>query len=115
MNDGSDGRTPSGWMRALGMIGAVFMIGYGTRGLVRNDLHVSLSKSSDPGVHLHGALAWLCFAGMVTMAIGLWRLLAPEFGNGEFDFDARRRKFGPIFVIGLGLYVAAQAIAGLRS
>ena len=112
----SDHRVPSVWMRFLGVIGSVFMVGYGTLGVWRNDLHVSLSKSSNSGVHLHGFLAWLCFAGMVMMSIGLVRFLAPESGGGaEFDFDARRRRHGPLFFTGLALFVAAQAIADWRS
>jgi hypothetical protein len=77
-----------------------------------NDLKVSVSKSG-PGVHLHGPLAWLCFVGMVMMSIGSIRFLAP--GDGKFDFSARRRRFGPLVAVGLVLYLAAQAIAGLRS
>jgi hypothetical protein len=108
-----DDRIPSLWMRVLGIIGAVFMVGYGIRGLWHNDLHVSLSKSSSPGVHLHGFLAWLCFAGMLIMSIGLARFLAPEPGR-PFDFDVRRRQHGPTFFVGLALFVAAQAIADSR-
>jgi hypothetical protein len=102
-------------MRALGIIGAVFMAGYGTFGVWRNDLHVSLSKSGNASVHLHGPLAWLCYAGMLMMSIGLTRFLAPESGEIEFDFDARRRRHGPLFFVGLALFVAAQAIADWRS
>jgi len=115
MTDDSDGRTPSAWMRALGIIGAVFMVVYGGIGVLRNDLHVSLSKSASAGVHLHGALAWLCFAGIILMSIGMVRFLAPDLGDDEFDFAARRRKFGPIFAVGLALYVLSQFIADLRS
>jgi hypothetical protein len=115
MTDESDDRVPSAWLRVLGIIGAGFLVVYGAIGVLRNDLHVSLSKSSSPGVHLHGPLAWLCFAGMVTMSIGLIGFLAPEFGDGEFDFAARRRRFAPALVVGLVFYVAAQVIAGLRS
>ena len=106
-----DDRVPSLWMRVVGIIGAVFIVGYGILGLWRNDLHVSLSKSSNPGVHLHGFLAWLCFAGMLMMSIGLARFLAVKC---DFDFDARRRQHGPIFFVGLALFVAAQAIADWR-
>ena len=112
---GSDIRTPSPWMRVLGIVGAAFMLGYGMLGVWRNDLHVALSKSSGSGVHLHGLLAWLCFAGMLMMSIGLVRFLAPESGEVEFDFDARRRRFGPIFFLGLALFVASQGIADWRS
>jgi len=35
---------------------------------------------------------------------GLVRFLAPEFGDGEFDFSARRRRSGPILAAGLALY-----------
>lgn len=49
------------------------------------------------------------------MSIGMVRFLAPEFGDGEFNFAARRRRFGPTVVVGLALYVASQVIAGLRS
>jgi hypothetical protein len=115
MTDESDGKAPSAWMRVLGSIGAACMVGYGTIGVLRDDLHVSLSKSSSAGVHLHGPLAWLCFAGLMMMSIGIVRFLAPEFGDGEFDFAARRRRFGPIFAVGLAFYVASQVIAGLRS
>jgi len=91
------------------------MVVYATIGVLRDDLHVSLSKSSSAGVHLHGPLAWLCFCGLVMTSIGMVRFLAPEFGDGEFDFSARRRRFGPTVVVGLVLYVASQVIAGLRS
>jgi hypothetical protein len=115
MTTESDHEAPSAWMRILGIIAAAGTIVYGTTGVLRDDLHVSLSKSSNAGVHLHGPLAWLCFAGMMMMSIGIVRFLAPEFGDGEFDFDARRRRFGPIFAIGAAFYVASQVIAGLRS
>lgn len=115
MTDRSDGKAPSVWMRVLGIFGAAFMVVYGTIGVLRDDLHVSLSKSSSAGVHLHGPLAWLCFAGLMMMSIGMVRFLAPEFGDREFDFAARRRRFGPTVVVGLALYVASQVIAGLRS
>jgi hypothetical protein len=49
------------------------------------------------------------------MSIGIVRFLGPTPGNGNFEFDERRRRFGPIVAIGLALYVASQAIAGLRS
>jgi hypothetical protein len=113
MTDESDYKAPSAWMRALGILGAAFLGVYGIVGVLRGDLHVSLSKSSSAGVHLHGPLAWACFAGMMLMSIGIVRLLAP--GYGEFDFAARRRRFGPTFVVGAALYVASQLIAGLRS
>jgi hypothetical protein len=115
MTDRSDGKTPSVWMRVLGIFGAAFMVVFGTVGVLRDDLYVSLSKSSSTGVHLHGPLAWLCFAGLTMMSIGMVRFLAPEFGDGEFEFAARRRRFGPAVVVGLALYVASQVIAGLRS
>jgi hypothetical protein len=110
----SDGRVPSAWMRALGIVGAAYIVGYGTIGVLRNDLNVSLSKSS-AGVHLHGSLAWLCFAGMIMMSSGLARFLAPDLAGGQFDFAARRRRFGPTFALGLAFYIASQVIAGLRS
>ena len=112
---GADHRVPSMWMRVFGIIGAGFMVLYGALGVLRNDLHVSLSKSSSSGVHLHGFLAWLCFAGMMMMSIGLVRLLAPDAGASEFDFDARRHRFGPLFLSGLVLFGVAQLIADLRS
>ncbi len=115
VTDESDAKAPSAWMRILGIIGAVFVAAYGTIGMLRGDLHVSLSKSSSVGVHLHGPLAWICFAGMMMMSIGIAGILAPEFGDGEFDFAARRRRFGPTCAIGLACYVGSQIIAGLRS
>jgi len=115
MTGESDGKAPSAWIRVLGIIGAAFLVVYGTIGVLRNDLHVSLSKSSSAGVHLHGPLAWLCFAGLMMMSIGMVGLLAPEFGDGELNFAARRRRFGPILAVGLAFYVASQVIAGLRS
>ena len=115
MADGADDRVPSSSKRVLGILGAVLMLGYGTVGVWRNDLHVSLSKSSSAGVDLHGPLAWLCFAGMLMMSVGLARFVAPQSGEREFDFDARRRRHGPMFFVGLGLFVAAQAIADWRS
>lgn len=114
MTDEPDGRTPSAWMRVLGIIAAGYLVVYGLIGVSRDDLKVSLSKSGSAGVHLHGALAWLCFAGLSTMSIGLVRFLAPESGDGKFDFAARRRRFGPIFAVGLAFYVASQLIAGPR-
>jgi hypothetical protein len=113
--DESDGRVPSALMRVLGIFGGAFTAVYGTIGVLRNDLNVSLSKSSSAGVHLHGPLAWLCFAGMMMMSIGIVRFLAPEFGDGKFDFAARRRRFGPMFAVGLAFYVTSQVIAGLQS
>jgi hypothetical protein len=110
----SDGKAPSVWMRVLGVIGAVFLAGYGTRGVLRNDLDVSLSKTGSAGVHLHGPLAWTCFAGMLLMSGGMVGLLGPEFGNGDFDFGARRRRFAPIFLVGASFYAASQVIAGWR-
>jgi hypothetical protein len=98
-------------MRWVGIIAAAFIAIYGAIGVLRNDLKVSLSKSG-PGVHLHGFLAWLCFTGMMMMSIGLIRFLSPPYDNGEFDFDERRRRFGPLVFIGLGLYVASQSFAG---
>ena len=112
---GLDDRVPSVWMRVLGILAAVFMVGYGIVGVWHNDLHVSLSKSSSPGVHLHGLLAWLCFAGMLMMSVALARFLAPESGSPEFDFDARRRQHGPMFFVGLAVFVVAQGIAEWRS
>jgi hypothetical protein len=113
MTDDSDHKTPSAWMRVLGILGAAFLVLYGIVGVLRNDLHVSLSKSTSVGVRLHGPLAWACFAGMLLMSIGIIRFLAP--GDGEFDFAARRRRFGPMILVGGALYVASQVIAGLRS
>ena len=49
-----------------------------------------------------GGLAWLCFIGMMMMAVGMVRFLGPPFGDGNFDFDERRRRYGPMFVIGVG-------------
>jgi hypothetical protein len=109
-----DWRVPSVGMRWFGIIAAAFTAIYGAIGVLRNDLNVSLSKSG-LGVHLHGFLAWLCFVGMMMMSVGVVRFLSPPFDNGIFDFAERRRRFGPIFFIGLGLYFASQAIAGGRS
>lgn len=114
MTKQSDWRTPSPWMRFFGILGAGFITVYGFVGVLHDDLEVSLSKSGR-GVHLHGLLAWLCFTGMMMMSIGLVRFLGPLPGNGEFDFDERRHRFGPMFVIGLALYAASQAFVGLRS
>jgi Na+-driven multidrug efflux pump len=115
LTDGTDGKAPSVWIRAVGIIGAVYLVVYGAIGLWRDDLVVSLSKSSGNGVHLHGPLAWLCFAGFVMLSIGIAGLVAPEFGDGEYDIAARRRRFGPILLVGLGFYVGTTVIAGLRS
>lgn len=115
MSDDSDGKAPSGWIRVIGIVGAAFVVLYGAKGVLHDDLHVSLSKSSSAGVHLHGALAWLCVAGLVMISIGVVGFLAPEFGDGEFNFAARRRRFGPIFALGAVFYVASQVIADLRS
>jgi hypothetical protein len=110
----SDWRVPTVGMRLVGIIAAIFLAIYGAIGVLRNNLAVSLSKTGR-GVHLHGFLAWLCFVGMMMMAVGLVRFLSPPFDNGMFNFDERRRRFGPIFFIGLGLYVASQVIGGGRS
>jgi hypothetical protein len=115
MTDESDGKAPSMWIRVVGTIGAAYFVVYCATGLWRDDLLVSLSKSSSHGVHLHGPLAWLCFAGALMFSIGLVGFLAPAFGGGEFDASARRRRFGPILTVGLACYVAAQLIAGWRS
>jgi hypothetical protein len=112
MMDEYDDRVPSPLLRFLGIMAAAFLFLYGAVGVLHNDLKVTHSKSG-PGVHLHGPLAWVCFAGMVMMSIGFVRFLAP--GDGKFDFSARRRRFGPLVLVGLVLYLAAQAIAGLRS
>ena len=113
--DGSDGRAPPAWMRVVGIIGAAYVVVYCAIGVWRDDLYVSLSKSSSNGPHLHGPLARLCFAGSVMMSIGIVGFLAPEFGGGAFDAAARRRRFGPIFAVGLAFYVGSPVIAGLRS
>lgn len=110
----SDWRVPSVWMRMFGIIAAAFVAIYGAIGALRNDLNVSLSKSG-LGVHLHGLLAWLCFVGMLMMSVGIVRFLGPPFDSGAFDFDERRRRFAPLLLIGLVLYIASQAIAGGRS
>jgi hypothetical protein len=102
-------------MRVFGIVGAVIMVGYGALGVWRNDLYVSLSEHGNAGVHLHGPLAWLCFVGMLMMSIGLTRFVAPESGEAGFDFEARRRRHGPLFFVGLALFVATQAIADWRS
>jgi hypothetical protein len=114
MSDETDGIAPSPWMRFLGTIAAASVVVYGAVGVLRNDLNVSLSKSG-AGVHLHGPLAWLCFAGLTMMAVGVARFVAPKFGDGELDFVARRRRFGPIFAVGLALYVGSQVFAGVGS
>lgn len=101
-------------MRCLGIIGAAFIAGYGITGVLRDDLAVSVSKSG-AGVHLHGPLAWLCCVGMLMMSSGLIRFLAPKRNEAGFDFDARRRRFGPPVVLGLALYLLSQLIAHLRT
>jgi hypothetical protein len=109
----SDSESPSVWIRVLGIIGAVYIVMYCAIGLQRDDLFVTLSKSGGDGVHLHGRLAWLCFAGAMLFSIGLVCLLAPELGDGAFDIGARRRRFGPIMVLGLVCFVAAKFIADM--
>jgi len=52
---------------------------------------------------------------MMMMSIGLIRFLGPASSDGKFDFDGRRRRFGPMVAVGLALYAASQAIADLRS
>jgi hypothetical protein len=49
------------------------------------------------------------------MAVGVARFVAPKLGDGELDFVARRRRFGPIFAVGLALYVGSQVFAGVGS
>jgi hypothetical protein len=112
--DESDPRVPKAWLRAIGIIGAAYLAVYAVLGVARDDLQVSLSKSG-AGVHLHGGLAWMGFLGMMMMSIGMALFLAPRPGEGAFDFDSRRRRFGPIFAVGLVLYIAAQGFANLRS
>ena len=112
---GGSGDAPPVWIRIVGMMGAVYIVVYCAIGLWRNDLVVSLSKSAGNDVHLHGSLAWLCFAGSVMFAVGLAGFLAPQSGGGGFDVAARRRRFGPILLAGLALYVASQIIARWRS
>ena len=113
MTDEYDWRVPSVSMRILGIIAAAVLLVYGIVGVLRDDLAVSMAKSS-PRVHLHGALAWACFAGMTLMSVGIVRFLA-YFGEGRFDFDARRRRFGPLFAAGLVLYAVSQWLGDLRS
>jgi hypothetical protein len=48
-------------------------------------------------------------------SIGLVGLVAPALGDGEYDIAARRRRFGPILLVGLAFYVGSTVIAGLRS
>ena len=116
MTDDSDGETPPMWIRVVGIVGAAWLAGYCATGVWHDDLLVSLSKSSRAaGVHLHGFLAWLCFAGAVLFSIGLVGFLAPQFDGGEYDRAARRRRFGPIMLVGLVCYVVPQLIVGLRS
>ena len=106
---------PSKWLRVVGIIGTAYLVVYSAIGLWHNDLFVSLGKSGGDGVHLHGLLAWLCFAGVVMFSVGLVGLVAPELGAGEYDIAARRRRFGPILLAGLLFYAASQVIAGWRS
>ena len=110
-----DGNSPSMWIRAVGVIGAGYILVYSAVGLWRNDLFVSLSKSSSDGVHLHRPLAWLWFAGALLFSTGLFGLVAPELGDGGYDMAARRRRFGPILLAGLALFIAAQVMARARS
>lgn len=113
MNDESDWRVPSVWMRVLGIIAAAFVVVYGIAGVWRNDLSVALAKSG-PGIHLHGGLAWACLAGMTMMSAGSVCFLAC-FGEDKFDFDARSRRFGPLFVVGLVIYAGSQWMGDPRS
>ncbi|HEY6455317.1 MAG TPA: hypothetical protein VIY90_08570 [Steroidobacteraceae bacterium] len=102
-------------IRVVAMIAAPCFVVYCAIGVWRGDLFVSLSKSGGNSVHLHGPLAWLCFAGSAVFCIGLMGLVAPEFGDGEYNIAARRRRFGPIMLIGLAFFVAPQVFVGLRS
>lgn len=106
----SDWRVPSPLLRGVGIMAAAFIAIDGFIGVMRNDLEVSVAKSG-VGVHLHGRLAWLCFIGMMMFAVGMVRFLGPPFGDGNFNFDQRRGRFGPIVLIGLGLYGASYGIA----
>jgi hypothetical protein len=110
-----DRNSPSGWIRGLGYVCAAFISGYGAIGVLHNDLHVSIGKSDHVGVHLHGALAWLCFAGMLMMSIAVIRILAPESGDGDYDFYARRNRFGPMFLLGLVFFIVSQGIASSQA
>jgi len=107
----SDWRVPSPLLRLVGIVAAAYIAIYGFMGVMRNDLEISLSKSSVGVQHLHGRLAWLCFTGMIMMAVGMVCFLGPPFGEGKFDFDERRGRFGPIVAIGLGLIGASHGIA----
>jgi hypothetical protein len=115
MTRDEEGYAPSVWIRAAGGVGAAYILVYSAVGLWRNDLFVSLSKASGDGVHLHRPLAWLWFAGAVLFSSGLFGLVAPQRGDGDYDIAARRRRFGPILLVGLALFIASQVIARVYS
>ena len=115
MSEGPEDGAPSAWIRLIGIVGAVFMALYSFIGVLRDDLHVTLSKSDGTGVHLHGPLSWLCFAAMLMISIGMAGFLLLDSGGGEFDETARRRRFGPMIAIGVAMYVVSQLIGGWGS
>ena len=101
-------------LRLVGIVAAALIALYGFVGFMRNDLAVPpMSKHSTIALlHYHGGLAWLCFTGMTLLAVGIFRLLGPPFGDELFDFADRRHRFSWIVLIGLGLFCAPQGILG---
>lgn len=110
MTDDIESSFPSPLLRALGTLAAGFIAVYGTIGVLRNDLRVSLGKSSQI-VHLHGFLALLCYGGMIMMSVGAFRLLYPGSKDAKLDFFERRARHGLPMVLGLVIYAGAQLFA----
>ena len=98
-------------MRVVGLMIAAFIAVSGLIGVLRNDLPISMSKSSVGVLHLHGRLAWLCFTGMMMFSAGTVLFVGPPFGEGKFDFDERRFRFGWMVLIGVGLMGASYGMA----
>ena len=106
----SDWKLPSILLRCVGIVAAACLALYGFIGVMRNELVITRFKPNVGVMVLHGALAWLCFTGMMMMAVGIFRLLGPPFGDGTFDFEERRHRFGWIVLIGVALFAAPDGI-----
>jgi hypothetical protein len=48
---------------------------------------------------------------MISMSMGLVRLVTPRPGDGNLDFYERRARYGLPLVLGLMIYALAQLLA----
>jgi hypothetical protein len=106
----SDWKLPSILLRCVGIAAAARLTLYGFIGVMRNELAITRFELNVGVMVIHGALAWLCFTGIMMMTVGIFRLLGPPFGDGTFDFEERRHRFGWIVLIGVGLFAAPDGI-----